>query len=291
MRTATVLTSLALLAGQISAQNTLREITPQEILKANEQIGGKLLPCDDAGGGQMLKVHVAAKQPYIIPLITIEDPRITAATYAIEGRVRHEDVEGKGYLEMWNHFPKGARYFTRALAPRGPLKALKGASPWRRFVLPFHIKGNDARPEKLVLNLVLPAGGTVYLSSMQLIEYPEGTDPMAARGQWWSDRVGGIIGAFIGVIGGCLGALVGGLSARGKGMRFVMPAMTASAAVGVVLLALGLVALLSEQPYGVWYPPLLGGVILTIVMGSLRPVIRKRYQALELRRMDAMDAT
>lgn len=49
---------------------------------------------------------------------------------------------------------------------------------------------------------------------------------------------------------------------------------------GVELLA----STISGQPYGVWYPLVLVGVILTVVMGALLPVIRKRYTEVEARR-------
>jgi hypothetical protein len=53
------------------------------------------------------------------------------------------------------------------------------------------------------------------------------------------------------------------------------------------MLAVGGYALLSGQPYGIWYPMLLCGAIFTVVMGSLFPVVRHRYQEAEMRRITA----
>lgn len=57
--------------------------------------------------------------------------------------------------------------------------------------------------------------------------------------------------------------------------------------IGVMSLAAGIVALVVRQPYHVWYPLVLGGVILSVVPGCLLPVIRMRYRQAEARRMQA----
>jgi membrane protein implicated in regulation of membrane protease activity len=56
---------------------------------------------------------------------------------------------------------------------------------------------------------------------------------------------------------------------------------------GVAHLAVGLAALIARQPYAIWYPFLLFGVICTVVMGPLYPVVRRRYEDAEQRRIDA----
>ena len=57
----------------------------------------------------------------------------------------------------------------------------------------------------------------------------------------------------------------------------------------LLLLALSIVAFLSGQPYGVWYGLGLPGVVGTIVMGSLLPLIKLRYRQAEERKMKAQD--
>jgi hypothetical protein len=56
-----------------------------------------------------------------------------------------------------------------------------------------------------------------------------------------------------------------------------------------VLLVLGLTALLSGQPYGVWYGLLLPGAIGLVVLGSLAPVAMNAYRQAENRKMQARD--
>jgi hypothetical protein len=53
---------------------------------------------------------------------------------------------------------------------------------------------------------------------------------------------------------------------------------------------LGVVALLLAQPYAVYYPLLLSGMIGTVLGFTLPRTLNKRYEELELRRMQAFDA-
>jgi hypothetical protein len=138
--------------------------------------------------------------------------------------------------------------------------------------------------------VVLPGGGTVYLRSLRLVE---NWDPAAwsEAGTWWSDRTGGLIGGVSGSALGVLGGLIGVLASVGKARKLVLGTGKVVAAAGAVLLALGLIALVGSQPYGVWYPLVLTGVIGMAVFGGLLPVMRKRFEQIELRKMAAMDVS
>ena len=59
---------------------------------------------------------------------------------------------------------------------------------------------------------------------------------------------------------------------------------------GLMMVVMGIVAVIREQPYVVYYPLLLGGGIITVVFGALVKTIQKRYLDLELRKMSAVDA-
>jgi hypothetical protein len=102
-------------------------------------------------------------------------------------------------------------------------------------------------------------------------------------GAWF----GAIVGGGGGTLGGLLGAAAGCLAPRGKGRAAILGGMTLFVVLGVAFLAFGLVALLAGQPYGIWYPPLLCGLIFSIVVGGLIPVVRLRYRQAENRRIDA----
>jgi len=220
-------------------------------------------------------------------LLTIDQPGITLPIYALRGRIKYEGVEDTGYLEMWNYFPGGGAYFSRTLAGAGPMKALSGSSGWREVVVPFFATGAPMHPSQLVVNLVLPGKGKVWLGPLQLFQYDAKEDPLTATSAWWTDRQGGLIGGIGGGTLGLLGATIGLLSGLGRGRAFVMGLMTVLTAIGVVALATGIYALARGQPFGVFYSLMLPGGLAAIICGGLIPVTRKRYAEIELRRMEA----
>ena len=59
---------------------------------------------------------------------------------------------------------------------------------------------------------------------------------------------------------------------------------------GLAGLALAVVALVLSQPQAVYYPPLLSGILMTILPIAWVRSVRKRYEQIELRKMQAMDA-
>jgi hypothetical protein len=109
--------------------------------------------------------------------------------------------------------------------------------------------------------------------------------------EWWTARDAALLGAFggagAGIVGGCYGALIGWLAPKGIGGKVFIPVHIGMVVIGVVSLVCGLVAVFTRQPYHVYYPLLLGGSILTFVMGGLLPVVIMRYRQAEARKMDA----
>jgi hypothetical protein len=132
----------------------------------------------------------------------------------------------------------------------------------------------------LELKLVLPGSGTVYLRPIKLLE---------VTGSWWSPQQIGLIGGIGGSVIGCFGALLGLLASKGKTRNFVLTTMKIFIALGILLTIAGFVAVVSNQPYVVWYALLLPGVILTLVFSLNLPSIQRRYDELEIRRMTSVD--
>ena len=79
----------------------------------------------------------------------------------------------------------------------------------------------------------------------------------AAPVAWWGDRGAG---------------LVGGIG-------------------GVISFIFGVVALTKGQPYAVYYPALLTGIVLPLVIGLNLRTIEARYREIELQKMRVQDAT
>jgi hypothetical protein len=98
---------------------------------------------------------------------------------------------------------------------------------------------------------------------------------------------GAIGGGVGGTLGGLWGALAGWLAPRGKAKLLVVGLgwLILTAAVGC--LGLGVYALTAGQPYGIWYPPLLVGIVIPSVVGGLLPMVYRRYRQADQRKMQA----
>ena len=278
-----------LLPSTVWSEEIVRRFSWPEVAAAKALRSGTVV--SDPEGARLRVIHEASA-PATLPLLTIERPDIHTARYAVRGRVRYEDV-ADGYLEMWNHLPGGS-YFSRSLADSGPLRRLKGSSGWRVFVLPFFNRDGAPPPNRLVLNLVLTGSGIVEIGSLELVQFAPGEDPLVSStgepGAWWSGRQAGVLGAIGGSVLGTLGALVGWLGSTGRARGLVLGTLKGLAWLGLGALVLGLAAVLQGQPYQVYYPLVLLGSIGGAAGFVLPPSLSKRYEELELRRIQALDA-
>lgn len=102
-------------------------------------------------------------------------------------------------------------------------------------------------------------------------------------GAWFGSIAGGVGGTLAGI----LGAAAGTLAPRGRGRKVVLGLMTLGAALGGLMALVGAYAFFTGQPYGIWYPLLLCGIIFAAVMGPLVPVVRRVYDRAEQRKLDA----
>lgn len=255
--------------------------------------GVRLVRGDGASTPDYLVIENTITTGQTFRLASIESPGITHPTHAIIGDVRYEGVSGDAYLMMANYFPDGGPYFSKGLDSRGVGK-IKGDSDWRSFSLPFFCMGQEGvdsgrRPSKIELLMVMPSSGTVYLRNVRLEQFASGVSPFTMTGQWWTGRQAGLVGGIGGGVIGCFGGLIGGLVGTGRARRFVIAAMTGMIVAGVASLVLGVVALGCSQPYSVYYPLLLFGVLLIALPAALLPNTRRRYAEVELRKMNAGD--
>jgi hypothetical protein len=291
MKTAFVILTMALFAGAaIAQQKPLAEYSWQALADAGQLKTGTVVTLPDKTVA--LKIENPGSKPLMATVLIIEQPRITERFYALSGDVRYDAVEGDGFLEMWNHFGESEAYFSRTMGGTGPMAKLRGTSDWRPFILPFNATGTKTNPTKLVVNVHLPGKGVVYLRSpLKLAESSGAPGTGAQPGAWWSDRTGGLIGGIVGGVGGCLGALIGWLSARGKARGFVLGSTSTLIVLGAIATVAGIVAVTWRQPYGVWYPLLLGGVIIVVICPVILRRCLHRYREIELRRMISIDAT
>jgi serine/threonine protein kinase len=146
----------------------------QRLHDDGQLLGGTPVKLD---GRTVLKIENTNDAPLLLSIFTIEKPAITSATYAVLGEIKYENVQGIGYLEMWNCFPPlspglpEGQYFSRTLgeAGSGPMGRISGTSSWRPFTLPFDRSGMTNRPTRLQINIFLPGRGVVWLGPPRLM--------------------------------------------------------------------------------------------------------------------------
>jgi len=163
--------TVLLCACSVGAEEALEEFSWSKLKAEGRLKNGTVVPTDAGKAFESLAVRNEKSEVRVITVLTIDRPKITASTYALRGEVSYEGVEGTGHLEMWNHFPDASAYFSRTLASSGVLQSLTGSSDWRPFSLPFFLKDDPRRPNKVVFNVVLPGKGRVELSPVRLVQY------------------------------------------------------------------------------------------------------------------------
>lgn len=281
MRNLLLVVSLTLVMSAWGSERVVEEVSWERFQKEGHLLSGELMT-EENSGLVCLKVIHSSSGPVTLPLAVLEAPQITRSDYALVGQLRYEDVEQEGYLETWNYFGETEKYFSRTLSPIGPMGVLSGSSGWRPFRLPFFTNDNAKHPSKIEVNLVLPGKGTVYLSEIRLVQ----------SSSWWSDQSGGWLGGILGCLGGLfgiLGGISGSLASKGKGRGLAFGTLYTMAGLGGLLLMLGLSSLSLSQPYHVYYPLLLGGVLFTALGLGLIPQLKRTFVQAELRKMKAMD--
>ena len=272
---------LCVLAVAAQASEVVREISWERQRQAGELLAGEVHPADDSAPFEYLEVKSVESGARTITLLELERPGITKPRYAMVGELRCEGVDGAAYLEMWSTFAQSGSFFSKA--------SLTGSSPWHPFALRFDATGATSPPHTLVVKLVLPGRGTVHVGPLRLVQYAEGEDARAAAGAWWGPRTAGLVGGIVGSLLGGLGGVIGLLAGRGKGRALALGLVKGMLALGAISLVFGVVALVRSQPYAVYYPLLLGGVLGVGLPSFLIPTLRRRYEDLELRKMKARD--
>ncbi len=234
-------------------------------------------------GEQAVEV-VGTKAGSTSELIVCNEPGVTSHDYVVRGRVKYDGVVGDGYLELWNDFGDQGIYFSRGLAEWGPMKKLTGTSDWREFELPFHANPG-MKPRRLFLNIVLPGEGKVVVSQPLVVA------SVSSSGQWWTNQQSGWVGGIIGTVFGILGGLIGLSCALIKSRTFTLILCLMGIAISGISLVAGIVAISVGQPYHVYYPLLMLGLVGVFVLGFNVRNISRRFQDEELRRMQAVDAS
>jgi hypothetical protein len=214
----------------------------------------------------------------------MDDPGLKSHVYSISGQLRYSDIEGEAQVEMISQFASpNERYFSRTFGKTGPGRAIVGSSPWREFGLSFRAEPGMT-PTRLELHVHLPGKGVLELRDVRV---SEGTD---AGGAWMDSRTMGLIGGVYGSTLGVLGGLTGLLASRGRHPGFVRGAFVLAMILGALAAIAGVAAIVDGQPYGVWYPLVLMGLLTLVTVPIIWVTVRRVKFQQELNRMRAADA-
>jgi hypothetical protein len=187
----------------------------------------------------------------------------SSRTYALAGEVSYRtDRQSRGYLESLSLFADGKGTMASRTLGTGWQAPLIGRSRWRRFALPHSLNTGDAGPLKLVLNAVLPQGGTVELRNLKVVD-EWGT----RQGAWLSleetDRLGAVVGTMIGLWGTFLGIGRALWQERWAGALFASGFLWMIG--GVFCLVVLAWACLAEQPWWLRQQLSLCGILLLLL--------------------------
>lgn len=233
-------------------------------------------------------------QGQLVQIIEFDRPGITQPVYALKGMIRYSDVTGEAYLQLDNYFSNRGVFFTKGIAPDGPLQVISGNSDWRAFVLPFFANtgasngGAIMLPDKLSLSVYIPDSGTVSLNDVALYQYSAGENPLHGAALGVGNYSFGLLGAVGGSLMGLWGAGLGWLSSVGRGRVFVIGSLNLFGFIGAASLVGGMAAIAAGRSTQLIFTLLVIGISLLAAL-ALRRSVRARYEALELRKMTSID--
>lgn len=101
--------------------------------------------------------------------------------------------------------------------------------------------------------------------------------------------IGALGGSAFGIWGGLLGMFSQSCAKKGKHRKLITGLICGTFVVGIVALVFGLVALISGQPYHIWYPLTLIGGIICFVLPCMYHTASKIYNQAELNKMQLQD--
>jgi hypothetical protein len=108
----------------------------------------------------------ARAEEQTIRLFEVENPAVEQCLLTYRAELKAENLQGRGYLEMWCRLPGRGEFFSK-----GYQQAVSGTVNWSRYEIPFYLK-RDQRPDLIKLNVVVEGQGTVWLRNVELLKTP-----------------------------------------------------------------------------------------------------------------------
>jgi len=275
------------LADRPDRQET-RLFTWPRLREEGKLVSGELLPVATEGW-QNLRIENVGLAGTRIPIVVLDHVSPTVSKFAVEGQIRYENVEGEAYLEACAVLPDGRRFITRTVADSGPLQRIAGASDWRPFSLPFDLMLE--LPDRVILeiNVFMPGAGLIEISPLRMVNLSP--DLFRANRGWWSRREASWVPVVVAMPELIICGLVAFLTWKGAPrFRLVTALFLLMLTYGVACTVVGIIAVIDDQPYHVYFSLLLIGVMWAVAAPIVQFVSLRYCRRVELRRMQALDA-
>jgi hypothetical protein len=240
--------------------------------------------------------------------VKVIEYRPTTSRYIVRGFIQHSNVVGEAYLEAWSILADGGAFENRILsnevpsnrnvwATGNPPSKIRGTGGWRKFELPFDLKG--ARPESVTVevNVVLPGEGTIELRGITVSDVSTSAGfGIANQHDRYSGASAGMLGGLCGTLAGCCAALFCllymHLVPRGEGRGLLTRIVVWGIVIGVICLLVGLWSIISGQPFDIWGAFVVIGIGFTLIPPFILRQMHADYKQAEAeqRRIQALDA-
>lgn len=258
----------------------------------------------DATGSELLSVNAdssitidaPAGQAVTVPLGTFTVDGMKSRTYALQLWIDYSVGSAPAYFEMWTTLERGDAFFSKTLGSSGPMAHLLGDRVGREVIVPASLEGSAENAVSSSLSLVLPEGGKVTIHKARMLDVPVGLGIVThVAGQWFPAWMGGVLGGIFGVVFGCLGSFYQNARRTGRCWSVMQRFPLFMGCVAGLSLVAAMIGFAIGQPYHVWYPlglmGVLGGVLAPVMQRQAAKQLQREDQSFEDRQMQAMDAT
>ncbi|MDP8242901.1 MAG: hypothetical protein P9L94_02385 [Candidatus Hinthialibacter antarcticus] len=216
-----------------------------------------------------------------VPLFIYEDPGFEAETIIYSAEIKSDKIDLKAYLEMLCTFPDGKTYFSRGVS-----QSLSGATTWEMQQTPFFLKAGQ-RPTRITVGLRFEEPGFVYIRN---IELKKADNSLRSSLYFYQSVMPRLLGIIYGCWGAAIGILGGIMVPKGRFKKLVL---TLIASMGLFSVAIFILAVQLQMSTGIsvsiinqYYIAAGLGIVLSVVF---IPIMLRRYQEVELRKMQAKD--
>ncbi|MBT2990215.1 MAG: hypothetical protein KME65_14770 [Candidatus Thiodiazotropha sp. (ex Ctena orbiculata)] len=110
--------------------------------------------------------QIDSREAQTIRLFEVEIANIDNCMLTYRADLKSENLQGRGYLEMWCRIPGGGEFFSK-----GFQNALKGTNDWASYEVPFYLKSGQ-QPDLIKLNLTVEGSGKVWIKKVELSYTP-----------------------------------------------------------------------------------------------------------------------